>query len=427
MRLRAVLASILVPALLTACYEQVAGPGEETDGRVTVINDSSALAERIEYTDEDVPIDPPDPQAFAAAPGMHAISPPALAPSQVNLRLIAEVDPPTIDGVPLQATSISARSSLAFLVSYNVRGATFLGGVDYIINWFGRRPRVLSAAYFADSDVSAVGLNGSAVYAATATDDANFSTSAALDVLGLSFFGLRILSQGRVDLSSFAATSALAVGQVIYVTTGDGGDLYALDANDLSVLAQSPLDDARWVAHDEDNGRIVVVQGTPGRIAVFEEGNFSGGSLNLLATHPFDGADIAESKSTVEVVGGKAFIAAGSEGVQIMCLDDGSIVGSVPRPDPASLGLDPSVVVTNAVSVEGDLMFISNGEAGVYVAAGDEAFDQTSCSEPQSVGVLGQLQFGALESVNHVDYRSGVLLVAAGLGGLKIVTVGIIP
>ncbi len=425
MRPRLVLFTLLVPWTLTSCYEQVAGPSEETDGRVTIVNDSSTLAERIEYTDEEVPIEPPDPQTFASSPGGPSLMPPALAPSSVDLRLIAEVDPPTVNGVELQATSISARTTAAFLVSYNVRGDTFLGGVDYIINWFGRFPRVLSAAYFADSDVSAVGLNGSAIYAATATDDPSFSSSAALDVLGLSFFGLRILGAGRQDLSSFAATSALAVGQVIYVTTGDGGDLYALDANDLSILAQFPLDDARWVAHDADGGRIVVVQGTPGRIAVFEEGNFSGGSLNLLGTYPFDGADVPESKSTVEVVGGKAFIAAGSEGVQIMCLDDGSIVGSVPRPDPASLGLDPSVVVTNAVSVEDDLMFISNGEAGVYVAAGDEAFDETSCSEAQNVGVMGRLQFGTLESVNHVDYRSGVLVVAAGLGGLKIVAVTI--
>jgi hypothetical protein len=37
--------------------------------------------------------------------------------------------------------------------------------------------------------------------------------------------------------------------------------------------------------------------------------------------------------------------------------------------------------------------------------------------------VLGRLQFGDLESVNHVVLRNGLLFVAAGLGGLKVVDV----
>ena len=79
-----------------------------------------------------------------------------------------------------------------------------------------------------------------------------------------------------------------------------------------------------------------------------------------------------------------------------MCLDNGQIVGSVPRPDPAALGLDPSVVVTNAVTVDEDLMFISNGEAGVYIAAGDADFASTPCGAPQNITMLGHLRFDGL-------------------------------
>ena len=156
-------------------------------------------------------------------------------------------------------------------------------------------------------------------------------------------------------------------------------------------------------------------------------GTFSDGSMGFLNTFHFPGADVPESKSTVEIVGGKAFIAAGTEGVQVMCLDDGEIVGSVPRPNPDDLGLPPSVVVTNAVTVDEDLMFISNGEAGVYVAAGAAEFASTSCGAPQNITVLGHLRFDNLESVNHVDYENKRLLVAAGLGGLKIVQIKIKP
>jgi hypothetical protein len=115
--------------------------------------------------------------------------------------------------------------------------------------------------------------------------------------------------------------------------------------------------------------------------------------MTLLNTFPVPGVDVAESKSTVQVLGGKAFVAAGPAGVQVVCLTNGQVVGSVPRPDPAALGLDPSVVVTNAVTVQGDLMFISNGEAGVYAAAGAESFATSSCTAPQSISVLGRLRF----------------------------------
>jgi hypothetical protein len=229
----------------------------------------------------------------------------------------------------------------------------------------------------------------------------------------------------RADLPSFAATSTMSTGSVIYATSGDGGGVFGLDPATLSIQGQYLLDDARWVAWDFETSRVVVLQGTPGRLAVFSEGAFPGGSMTLLDSWSVPGVDVAESKSTVQVVGGKAFVAAGPAGVQVVCLDNGQVVGSVPRPDPGSLGLDPSVVVTNAVTVQDDLMFISNGEAGVYAAAGAESFETSACDESQSISVLGKLRFDELESVNHVVYRDDRLFIAAGLGGLKVVEVDV--
>lgn len=410
-------------AVLAGCYDQVVVPDVEDDGRIVITNDEDSLSSRVTYPDEEIPLDRQPERLVAAGPaGAPGAGGPQRAPSSVRLTLVAQVRPPTVGGTTVQATSISRRTAWGFLVSYNTRGSVFRGGVDYMINWFDRFPRLSSSAKFRDSDVSAVALSGSSIFAAEATDASGFASPAAVERIGLGWFGLDISDNGRHDVSSFAATSALAA-DYLYVTTGSNGHVYALDPGTLAVVGQYALDDARWVARDPATGNIVVAQGTPGRISVFRGGSFPGGSMQLLNTFSFPGADVAESKTTVEVVGGKAFIAAGSAGVQIMCLDDGSIVGSVPRPDPASLGLSPSVVVTNAVSVEGDLMFISNGEAGVYVAAGEQAFADTPCNAQQNVTVLGHLQFGSQESVNHVDYNNGVLLVAAGLGGVKVVRV----
>ena len=82
------------------------------------------------------------------------------------------------------------------------------------------------------------------------------------------------------------------------------------------------------------------------------------------------------------------------------------------------------MVVTNAVSVDDDLMFISNGEAGVYVAEASSRFDGNNC-DPQNITMLGKLRFDDLQSANHVDYKSGYLYVAAGLGGVKVVRVSL--
>jgi hypothetical protein len=85
-------------------------------------------------------------------------------------------------------------------------------------------------------------------------------------------------------------------------------------------------------------------------------------------------------------------------------------------------------VVTNAVAIDQDLMFISNGEAGVYLAQGSQAFS-TSGTGAQTITMRGKLRFGNLQSVNHVAYSAGgpgnpgMLIIAAGLGGLKIVQV----
>ena len=105
----------------------------------------------------------------------------------------------------------------------------------------------------------------------------------------------------------------------------------------------------------------------------------------------------------------------------------GSFAPGLPGQPPGrdGLGLGPSGVVTNAGTVDEDLRFIANGEAGVYIAAGDAEFDSTPCAAPLNITMLGHLRFDDLQSVNHVDYENKRLLIAAGLGGLKIVKVTI--
>jgi hypothetical protein len=311
-------------------------------------------------------------------------------------------------------------------VSYAVAGAPAYGGLDLFQVVGNGPPRLRSSAVFLDADVFSVSMDDNFVYAGQASLNDTLSSPALLEriVLDGNKLTLQAGAGGQTVLESFAVTSTASTGLVVYATSGNAGGVQALDPVTFEVLGSYPLDDARWVTVDAAGQRVVVAQGQPGRLAVFREGSFPGGSMELLATYSFPGANVAESKTTVEVLGGKAFVAAGPEGVQIVCLADGQVIGSVPRPDPASLGLDPSVVVTNAVTVQDDLMFISNGEAGVYAAAGEASFANDDCTSP-SISVLGRLRFDDLQSANHVAFLGDELYVAAGLGGIKVVDVRI--
>jgi hypothetical protein len=104
-----------------------------------------------------------------------------------------------------------------------------------------------------------------------------------------------------------------------------------------------------------------------------------------------------------------------------MNLASGKIVGSIPRTIVS--GLDPSVTVTNAVTGAGQYIFISNGEAGVYVAQSSQTLEDMTGDQSITLTVLGQLQFSNLQSVNHVAYNGSSLVVASGLGGVKVVDV----
>jgi len=56
------------------------------------------------------------------------------------------------------------------------------------------------------------------------------------------------------------------------------------------------------------------------------------------------------------------------------------------------------------------------------VATGAQGFNENNCN-PQDITVLGKLRFDDLQSANHVAYKNKYLLVAAGLGGVKVVRV----
>src|SRR5256712_11868386 len=415
MRRLAIALTGLVALVHLSCSD-ASGPGDQANSRISITNNASTLASRVTYLDTSIPIDsahvgyPSAPVPFASA----TVSRSSAASQAFNLQLKAEVAPPSIGGQVLQATSVSIVGNLA-VVSYNMVGNPYLGGVDVIDISNKNHPVLTSEALFQNTDVSAVTTSGVNVYLAEATGDTGFAAPAVFEVVKLVGNQLVLTGNTRTGLSSFAATSVAFGSTHVYATSGDAGSLFILNPAAFAVTSSIPLTDARWVA--VGGGVVAVVQGVPGRLAVYNESDMS-----LVGSWPFKGADIAQSKSQAELVGGKAFIAAGDSGVQVLNPATGAFLGQVPRPNPDSLGLSPSVVVTNAVAIDQALMVLPDGEAGVYLSRGSQAFS-TSGTGAQTITMQGKLRFGNLQSVNHVALQSGILMLAAGLGGLKIVQV----
>ncbi len=386
--------------LASACadFSQQPSRGE----RLTVVNDPVVLEARMRRMNQ--------PLRFVTPTGTSAAafrSDPTLP--TVTLTLRAEVLPPIVDGMLVQATHIGAFDSFAVVV-YNVQGDARMGAVDLFNLKDPTNPKLVSQALWRGTDVAAVTLAQDRAYFATATDDPAFPEPAVLEELTVVDDKFTTVSR-RVGVPSFAATGVDVRNDLVFVSSGTGGPnlggLSILDRLSLQRRSFDPFDDARAVqANDEF---IAVSQGTPARLRLYDRATGS-----LLVTLPLPGASLAESKSTVEVRGPWAFVAAGDGGVHLVQMRRREIVRTLPPP--VVPGLDPTLAVSNSVSVFDDFVFVANGGAGMTVAYSDY---KTTPDDGTPIFVsLGRIELNG--SVNYL-FCGPMVFVATGAGGLQIV------
>ena len=373
-------------------------PSGTIDG-MTVINNPSG--ERLTAKNDTIQLD-----TIPGTPKRSASS------KKLTLTLVAEIAPPVIKGRTLQASSVVLKADFAY-VSYNYRGDTALGGVDIIHLKAGKNAELRSQVLFDDADVSSLYYDGD-LYLAEGTSNAAFVSPAVLERVRVDGGKLVLAARERTTLNSFVATAVTVSGKQVFATSGNAGGLHVLSQSTLASSSIKTLGDARWV--DYDDTRVVVAQGMPGRISVYTKS-----TMALANTWTFTGADVPEAKTTVRVLGGKALIAAGTGGVKLMNLATGKIVGSVPVP--VVVGLSAASSVANAADADKDLIYVSNGEAGVYAVQASSDLTNSTGDADITLSVLGKLNFSGAQSVNHVAFDGNTLVVASGLGGVKVISV----
>lgn len=399
-------------ALLTIAMGCTTGIDDLSDDTFVVTNNEVELSERLALLDSDIEVRTDNEQAKQlTAQNNHGFS----------LRLVASVASPTVNGVTQQATMIDLFSEgNRAAVSYNVRGQVYNGGIDILQLPAGnsRNLRIRSGVSFTDANVNAVNVNDDRIWSAQSSQNpalVNEGEYSATRQFTLNGFNISSESIQSTSLPGFAANSIKEYGDRVYITSGDNAGLsvYNLDLSTLDEFVE--IDDARWVDVNE-NWVVVLSGGNNGTIHKFNRS-----TMQLMDTYSFPGANTPEAKNTVEIIGDLALIAAGQSGAHLMDLSNGTILHTIPLPNAAILGLDPDRVETNAVSADEEFIFISNGEAGVYVAEASTNLNNYSSGDPLSVTLLGNLQFDDAESVNHVTYRDNNLFIASGLGGVKAV------
>lgn len=410
------------------------------DGRVDQIS-SEAMSILKDETLYEAPVEPKALERITYTPAEIELLKANPARDQGDaLVLIGQIRPPEIDGKTLQASSIHIlRQSFEsgtrrILIGYALRGEQYLGAVQIIQiergyhrlrNWkidFDKilekqwGAKVLQTVVFRGFDINAVSESNGKLYLGGGTSDERFKTPAALEIIELKA-GLipPNFKSTRVDLPSYTVTSIALSSQTAYLATGDraGG---VIELPQTIAPASTPVsyqalphrffevEDVRDLAVDKDY--VYAVKGTDAGLWVLDrrDPRALGKLINL------QGATIPESKSTIELTRNSILLALGDGGVQI--LDRKTLELRHKLEQKQHYKNDNSLSVSNAATGHGRHLFIADGEEGARMMTYD--------AKRLRFTPTAQIGFGDGKSVNDIKYFNGLLIMATGMGGVKI-------
>jgi hypothetical protein len=408
---------VFIVLAVVSCKKDTSGSGalKLQDGNIIISYDQTSLNSRVTTTNQVMRVYDIEQNTLKSTTSTPVVD---LSKNYV-FKLRAEVSPLTYDGNTLQATHVKIVDNMAF-VTYNTKGDTYLGGLEVINVSDISSPKIVWQAIFKTVDISSVDYYNNKIYLAGAVNlDAETSVAsyisrpAILEVLSLNSDHEISKVDTIVGLDSYTGTDVRATSSGIYTTGGTDGYLKVFDSN-LKQLKSTSLTDARSI--DVNTDKVFVLQGggssqTGGIVNVFNKADASS-----VASYHVGGANQLQAKSKLSVSDKYIFAALNEGGVQMLNLD-GTVKQTIASPTVPS-GADADNYVSNAVSLNGDLVLIANGEAGLYVGG-------LISSRDDSLAILGKIKFEDGASSNYVESKDSVIFVATGLGGLKILSLGI--
>lgn len=389
---------------------------------------------RLDQKDEEVPI------------AERSISKGAKSVAQLDtFKLIAQVNPPTVDGNLLGATSVVVIEDKAY-VTYNLRGSEHKGAVDIIDISNPKKPELVQTLAFKDMDVNGAFVKDNYLYliggmdyihlaelVAAATGQAQNSDDFAVKKAIVERFQLdsgllttESIKQSLLTwLPGYQTTSIYSPpafdDNKIYVTAGDyeKAGLFVLDAETLKVTAQQTFDDAKYlhIADAAVNPAIAVLKGSKtgadGYLGIDRLSNTSDLKLDFTNIGP---VNTNETKNTVFLYSDIAYLGLGAGGMKAFDINAKS---KTPVYRVAADEFDEANdIVCNAVSADAKYIYLAAGEGGLWIAPRDSA------GPAGDLAIYSSISFGTDKSANFVytDPKNHLVFAAGGEAGLVIVS-----
>lgn len=383
----------LFALLLASCSSQTTEP--VIVDRLEVNNDEAQLSGRIHYYDDtDVELTLPEDANGASKTRNTGANASA---TKISIKLRAEVDPPTVDGVTVHANHVTFNKKNAY-VSYHTKSSMYRGAVDIFNIEIMTRPLIRSQGLFKDTDVTIAVQDEGILFLGEATDSRStksFKSPAALEIIKLNASRITKDSE-RIDLPSFNANDIDCFDETIFVTTGTtDGSLLLFPRHSGDLEKSLNISGAKAVEKTSDH--VMVLEGTGTRLHLYERG-----SLDFIKTIDLGCSNNFQNKAELAVHDGIVFISAETCGVMALDVANETVVYTIPPP--------PGGVI-NSISITGDLAFLANGKDGLQVIEIDD----------EGYTVLGTAKFDG--STNFVGANEKAVFVANGSGGLKILEI----
>ncbi len=320
---------------------------------------------------------------------------------KISLVLISKASSPTFEGSTLQATHVDIDGDFAY-VSYNTAGAKYLGAVEIIDISDAYKPKIISQAIFKNADVSALEFRDGLLFLAMAFDLDNSEATEPANLGVVSVSNGQFISEFKfLSVPGFVATDVTTTSEFTALVSGSNGILTVF-GRDLKKLGEVQMEDLRSVSFGEN--RLAILSNTEGASVL--NANF----LTEVAKISLE-EDEPQAKRTLDINKGHIYIAEGKNGAGIYSLSTGQNINRFLIPiNPENV--EPGDIVTNAVSVEDNLMFMANGAAGISI---------TDVKDVEDVQEYGVLDLDG--SSNFVRFENKFIFVATGTGGLQILKI----
>jgi hypothetical protein len=326
------------------------------------------------------------------------------------LTQVASILPPKVEGASVRTTKIIVHKSNLY-ASYNHEGQMYRGALESISLEDPKKLRLTSQILFPEADINALYPTDSFVYAVGARS--KYVKSPGF-ISRYSLHKGRFITEGATlnELSGYAGTDVLAGPEGVIAVSGTDGGVSLFDKN-MNLQWSVGIEDARSIAPLATQSSYVLL--AKGLLYYL-----TSDILHLKGTY-LGYEPSVEAKSSIQVDRSIIYAAVNNGGIVAICSRDKKIMGHLPAIVTESSPVEKTV--TNSVAVIGDWVFTANGEAGLGLYFRSRRFylkGVSSCGHVafQPVGNLIVNRQGV--SANHVTVEGNRVYVANGEGGIQI-------